>query len=228
VDVPGKFPIDATFLTTAAATFTMRETKLKELATEAANVLEDALGASPVAKRVRQRPVWSEVLHSKYTRQLKAQLDGQKEPATDTEAVASLLTTEPHQPQSALLQAQLDEQRRAPLRQLASLGQSLLASLRQLPGPGSDAQSRADSMIRRAVLPREEDLQELRKLAATIDPATEQLARAVVENFGWLLSWARQWQATNPAAGFEYQRIKWPEWVFRWNETEQALKKLGE
>jgi hypothetical protein len=216
------------------------ETKLKDLATEAANVLVDALAHAPSAKRLRQPPEWNEVLVSEYARAIKAKIEGlqakvegQGEPIPLTGEgesgagwFASWLTGKPRESQSALLQAQLDEHRQAPLRRLASLSHSLLGSLRQLPGPGSDAQSRADSLIRGAMLPREEDLQELRKLAA-IDPVTEQLARAVAENFAWLLGWARQWQATNPAAGFEYQRINWPEWVFRWTEAEQALKKLA-
>ena len=129
--------------------------------------------------------------------------------------------------QVELLRAQRDETRGAELKQLTALAQSLLERLRQLPGPNADAQQRADALIKNAVLPADEELQELRRLAAAVGPGVGQLARAATDNFGWLLGWARQVQASNAVAGFEYRRIKWPEWVFRWIEAEQALHKLA-
>jgi hypothetical protein len=182
------------------------ETKLKELATEAANVLEDALEHAPPFKLLRQPPVWNEVLHSKYTQQMKAQVDAQLGLPAAAGITEPALPIEPPQLDSTLLQAQLDEERQAPLRQLASLARSLLASLRKLPGPAQ--QGAADAIIRAAVLPEDDELRELRRLAANIGPALAQQAQAVTDNFGWLLQWARQWG-------------------FRWTEAEQALKKLG-
>lgn len=77
------------------------------------------------------------------------------------------------------------------------------------------------------MLPADEELQELRRLAAAVGSGVEHVARTATENFGWLLGWARQVQATNPVAGLDYRRIKWPEWVARWTEAEQALGKLA-
>lgn len=51
------------------------EANLKELASEAANVLEDAVAHAEAARRVRESPAWNDVLHSKYTRDLKAKLE---------------------------------------------------------------------------------------------------------------------------------------------------------
>jgi len=201
------------------------EKTLKDLTTEAERILQDALAHTAPAKVVR-RPILNEQTHSRFTKAIAEQLN-QAGVAAPGSLRDMLVKTEPREAQAALGRAQLEEAQRAPLKQLVSLAQSLLASLRQLPGPGADAQSRADALIRNAVLPRDEDVNELRKLAAAVDPAMEPLARAVIENLGWLLNWARQVQATNPTLGFDYNRIKWPEWVFRRNEAEQALKRLG-
>jgi len=129
--------------------------------------------------------------------------------------------------QVEILRAEKDEKRSEPLQQLAALSRTLLSALQELPGPGKEAQSRADSLIRNAVLPSDSELQELRRLAATVGPAVTQLAQKATENLGWLLNWARQVQATNQAQGFEYRRIKWNQWVFRYTEAEQALTKLA-
>jgi hypothetical protein len=58
------------------------EATLKDLATEAARTLEDALGHTAAAKRVRQPPVWNEVLHSRYTRQMKAGVEAEMKRAS--------------------------------------------------------------------------------------------------------------------------------------------------
>ena len=93
--------------------------------------------------------------------------------------------------QVELLRADRDDERRAPLRQLTALAQSLLAHLQQLPGPGAEAERRADALIKNAVLPTDEDLQELRRLAVAVGPGVGQLARTATDNFGWLRPYHR-------------------------------------
>jgi hypothetical protein len=129
--------------------------------------------------------------------------------------------------QVEILRAERDEKRSERLKQLAGLAQRLLTALEQLPGPGRDAQQRAHSLITNAVLPQDDELQELRRLANAIGPAVGQLAQSASDNFGWLLNWARKVQATNPVLGFDYNQFKWSHWVFRWTEAAAGLKKLA-
>ncbi len=53
------------------------ETTLKKSASDAANTLEDALAHAAPAKRVRY-PVWNDVLHSDYTRKMKAEIEAKQ------------------------------------------------------------------------------------------------------------------------------------------------------
>src|SRR5207249_10547637 len=64
-----------------------------------------------------------------------------------------------------------------------------------LPISGAEAQQRADALIKNAVLPADEELRDLRRLAAAVGPRVGQLARTAADNFTWLLNWARQVQA---------------------------------
>jgi len=129
--------------------------------------------------------------------------------------------------QVEFLRAERDEVRSANLKQLGLLSQALLASIRSLPGPGTEARQRADSMIRGATLPSDEQLDELRKAAAQVGPASASLALSTTSNYSWLLRWAREVQATSTSTGYDYEKIPWRMWVFHWIEAEQALTRLS-
>lgn len=129
--------------------------------------------------------------------------------------------------QVEILRAERDEKRAEPLREMGQTAQHLLNALRQLPGPGEAARQRADALIRGAILPPDEDLARLRSLAAKVGPSVAQYARSASENLAWLVQRARDIQGTNPSLGYDYMRIKWPEWVFRYTEAEQALGRLA-
>jgi hypothetical protein len=94
--------------------------------------------------------------------------------------------------QVELLRAERSETRSNQLKHLSLLAQSLLKHLRQLPGPAD--QQRADRLIREAILPTDQQLDELRNLAAAVGPAVSQLAGSAVEHLAWLLRWAREIQ----------------------------------
>jgi hypothetical protein len=127
--------------------------------------------------------------------------------------------------QVELLRAERSETRSNQLKQLSLLAQSLLKHLRQLPGPAS--QQRADRLIREAILPTDQQLDELRNLAAAVGLAVSQLAGSAVEHLAWLLRWAREIQGVRPEVGFDYRKMSWPDWCRHWTEAEQALEKLA-
>lgn len=129
--------------------------------------------------------------------------------------------------QVEILRAARDEQHSEPLREMAETARHLLNALRQLPGPGEEARQRANTLIRGAVLPPDEELARLRSLAAKVGPSVAQYARSASENLAWLLQRARDIQNVSPSLGYDFQKIKWPEWVFRYTEAEQALTRLA-
>jgi hypothetical protein len=128
--------------------------------------------------------------------------------------------------QVELLRADRSERHSAGLTQLAALARRLLISLRQLPGPDSEARRHAESLIRSAQLASYEDLETLRRLAASVGPAVGDLARSATQHLSWLLQWAREVQASSIAAGFDYGRLSWREWGSHWTQAEQALISL--
>lgn len=109
---------------------------------------------------------------------------------------------------------------------VVSLAKHLRSVLTKLPNGSAESIQRADRLLREAVLPEGDALSELRRNTGEVGTSVAELGIAVVENVGWLLRLARDVQATPRERGFDYQRVNWKEWTFRWAEADKALAAL--
>jgi hypothetical protein len=126
--------------------------------------------------------------------------------------------------QVELLRAERDDERSAPLRRLRSLAKRLLSGLQQLPDGSPEAVQQAATLFANAILPADPELQEFHAVATEVGPGVEALAQAAAENLRWLLDRARP--AHENHITYDYRKLNWKEWAFRWGEADQALKKL--
>jgi len=102
----------------------------------------------------------------------------------------------------------------------------LLAIVRRLPDGSEASIQGADSVLRGAVLPSDDDLTHLRRTAARVGASEGEITLASVASVGWMTKHVREVQATSREMGFDYGRISWVQWSVHWMEAERSLTAL--
>jgi hypothetical protein len=129
--------------------------------------------------------------------------------------------------QVELLRADRDLARQGNKDALKALADSIRDRLATLPTDTVEGRRTADTVLRAANVPTDAELQELRRLSATVGPAVAAVGNAVADHLAFLIRIIREVQDTPRERGYNYNRFDWTAWSRQLSEAQEALARLA-